>query len=103
MKSDHFHNVSNAVSVKKIAVSMTGKRSGVAWGNPLTPNKLRPEESRSICDDELIVMSLLHLLHQQCLRGLILQTALRKEFAEHQPRTKQIASVWLLRPQVHSN
>lgn len=62
----------------------------------------RPEESGCICDNKLIAVSLLGLLHQQCLRGLVLQAALREELAEHRTRTKQIAPVWLPGPQVHS-
>lgn len=86
----------------KAAVNITGKFSDFSSGKKVFLQISRPEESGSICDNKLIVVSLLHLLHQQCLRGLILQAALRKEFAEHRTRTKQIAPVWLLRPQVHS-
>lgn len=86
----------------KAAVNIMGKFSDFSWEKKVFMQISRPEESGSICDNKFIVVTLLHLLHQQCLRGLILQAALRKEFAEHRTRTKQIASVWLLRPQVHS-
>lgn len=61
------------------AVNVMGKFSDFSWGGGekvfLQIN--RPEESGSICDNKLIVVSLLHLLHEQCLRGFILQAALR--------------------------
>lgn len=68
------------------------------WGDN---NEIRPEESWSVCDNKLVVLSLLHLLHQQSGGLLVLQAALWQELAEHWTRTQHVVSVWLLRPQVH--
>lgn len=65
--------------------------------------ELAPEESGCVGDDQLVALSLLHLIHEESGWLLLIQTAFRKELTEHGARTQQVAPGGLLRPQVHPN
>lgn len=60
-------------------------------------------KSRSVGNDELIVVSLLHFLHEQRVWVVLLEAALRKKLTKHGARTQQVTSAGLLRPEVHSD